>query len=55
MILSNRYLLVVTRIAWGYKKTPGDEYRFGRELSAGVYIVKIQQAGKIRSARVVKY
>jgi HYR domain-containing protein/type IX secretion system substrate protein len=34
---------------------PEDEYRFGRELAAGVYIVKIMQAGKIRSARVVKY
>ncbi|MCH7785827.1 MAG: BspA family leucine-rich repeat surface protein [Bacteroidetes bacterium] len=34
---------------------PEDEYQFGRELAAGVYIVKIMQAGKIRSARVVKY
>ncbi|MCZ6595089.1 MAG: BspA family leucine-rich repeat surface protein, partial [Bacteroidetes bacterium] len=35
--------------------TPEDEYRFGSELAAGVYIVKIMQAGKIQSARVVKY
>ena len=34
---------------------PEDEYRFGRELATGVYIVKIMQAGKIRSVRVVKY
>jgi surface protein len=34
---------------------PEDEYQFGRELAAGVYIVKIMQAGKIQSARVVKY
>ncbi|RLD28941.1 MAG: hypothetical protein DRI70_02905, partial [Bacteroidetes bacterium] len=35
--------------------SPEDEYRFGRELAAGVYIVHIQQAEKTRSVRVVKY
>jgi surface protein len=34
---------------------PQDEYRFGRELAAGIYFVNIQQADKARSVQVVKY
>jgi HYR domain/Secretion system C-terminal sorting domain len=46
---------VNSRLLHSNEFAPEDEYRFGRELAAGVYIVKIMQAGKIRSARVVKY
>jgi hypothetical protein len=34
---------------------PDQEYNFGKELEGGVYIVKIEQAGKLKSVRVVKY
>ncbi|TVZ57636.1 putative secreted protein (Por secretion system target) [Flavobacteriaceae bacterium MAR_2010_105] len=32
-----------------------DEYRFGNELEAGVYMVKISQGGKVKTVRLVKY
>ncbi|RIA08897.1 putative secreted protein (Por secretion system target) [Flavobacteriaceae bacterium MAR_2010_72] len=34
---------------------PDDEYRFGNELEAGVYMVKISQGGKVKTVRLVKY
>jgi len=46
---------VNSRLLHSNEFAPEDEYQFGRELAAGVYIVKIMQTGKIRSARVVKY
>jgi len=34
---------------------PQDEYKFGRDLSVGVYIVKISQAENIQLIRIIKY
>jgi hypothetical protein len=34
---------------------PDQEYNCGKDLEGGVYIVKIEQAGKLKSVRVVKY
>jgi hypothetical protein len=34
---------------------PDQEYRFGNELEAGMYMVKITQAGKTKTVRLVKY
>jgi hypothetical protein len=34
---------------------PNLQYKFGENLEGGVYIVKVEQAGKIDSVRLVKY
>ncbi|MFC4720688.1 HYR domain-containing protein, partial [Geojedonia litorea] len=34
---------------------PNDNYKFGTELEAGVYIVKVTQSGKLQTVRLVKY
>ena len=37
------------------KFKPLDEYQFGRNLEGGTYIVKLSQADKVQSVRLVKY
>ena len=40
-----------------HRKTikPDQEYSFGKELEGGLYMVKVSQAGKVRTLRLVKY
>uniref|UniRef100_UPI0037422AC5 T9SS type A sorting domain-containing protein n=1 Tax=Winogradskyella aurantiaca TaxID=2219558 RepID=UPI0037422AC5 len=33
---------------------PGDTYEFGKLLDAGVYIVKVSQAGQVRTIKLTR-
>lgn len=43
------------RLVHSNEFNPDDEYRFGKELTGGIYIVKITQKGKTQSVRLIKF
>ena len=46
---------VNNKLVHANKFEPYEEYRFGERLEAGVYIVKISQADKVYSVRLIKF
>jgi len=46
---------VTNKLVYYNKFSPNFEFRFGENLEGGVYVVTVEQAGKIESIRLVKY
>lgn len=46
---------ITNKLVYNDRIKPNLEYKFGENLEGGIYIIKVEQAGKIESVRLVKY